>query len=404
MSRTTLRYTALAAIALIGIGLGVWYFFLQSQKALQTQLDEGRGFGENVPAFFGAPGSTQANLQEGARTQENGAQSAPARLWQAHPTPVAGAIFITKNGETLLRFIERSSGQILEANVQSGEVTRLTNTLMPAVQEGFLTKDGGAILRFLDEAGSIATFSGAIRAASTTNEPGALIGSYLEKNILALAIHPARREIFYITTDANGNTVGTRSAWNGSSGKRLFSSVISGWQLFWPADNKIVMQQNAADGVAGSAYAISSSGTMSALTTAQPGLTIKTSAGQNELLGTSSAGAYELSVYRSGNLTNLGLATIADKCVITGTSAAYCAVPILIPSDQFINSWYKGLSHTSDQIWKIDMNSGKTELILSPEESFNRTLDVSELIVSENGNYLGIIDGVSGALWSYKIQ
>ena len=155
-----LRYTLIVlVVVLLGILLW-WYFFLGVKQDTLETTDAARGAGVAAPSFGGPAGSTYGNIVSSVESsaQENAVAStteAVPNLWQITKAPVAGANFIQYGTtSTAVRFVERGTGYVLEANPETGVLTRITNTLIPRVYQTLLGANGSIILRSLDETGA----------------------------------------------------------------------------------------------------------------------------------------------------------------------------------------------------------------------------------------------------------
>jgi hypothetical protein len=157
MSQTTkiIRYGFFAIIILVIIGLVWWYFFLRAQESALEATDLSRGAGIEPPSFGDMTGSNYGNITANLPTDTDSkigtseTHAALPQLWQVTRSPVAGAGFFTplqkstslsaatSSAQTgsAVRFVERGTGYVLEANTRTGALTRLTNTLVPRVYE-----------------------------------------------------------------------------------------------------------------------------------------------------------------------------------------------------------------------------------------------------------------------------
>jgi hypothetical protein len=405
--RTYVTYGALFAIVVMVGALVGWYFVLRSEQQGITAADVARGDASSV--FEGAIGSTYANIvgMLTGKGTEGGVEQRPPRMWQVSKTPVAGMTFMKDGNVVRVQFVERATGYVLSASTETGEVTRVTNTLKPRVYEALFTKDGGVILRSL-EGERIKTFAGStIQGASgttTSSSESALEGVYLDDDILELTADPDAPAIFSLLPSGNGGIVGAVSGWDGGKAKRIFDSSVTGWESTWLPDGRIILAQKAADDVPGYAYALSSTGVLTPLIRGVPGLTILAKSSSDALLFGRSAGIVSLFARVSQNATavTLPVKTPADKCVWSpGASlVAFCAVPQSIPSGNYLNERYAGTAHTSDAWWRINASAGTAELLYAPDGA---TLDVEQPVVDDSGTYIAFLNGVDRSLWVLRI-
>ncbi|MDB5238234.1 MAG: hypothetical protein JWM46_504 [Candidatus Kaiserbacteria bacterium] len=404
------RYLAAAIIvALIG-GLIGWYVFVHRQVAATDATDAARGFGQ-TSSFGASNGSTfqntAAGFQSSSSTVATGATGTQApRLWQVTSSPVAGMGFIAST--TRLNFVERATGNVLEADASQTKVTRLTNTLFAKIYEARFTQSGQVLLRAVTEGGAVTTFLGTMATSSSDqiNVPVALTGIYLAQNIRTVAVRDSSAQLFFISP-LSGGASGITTDWKGVVQKKIFSSALVGWQARWLNDGKIYLVQNATDNVNGSAFQLGATGTLTPLLTTLPGLTVLPRSGSSALLySTSDNGTLTLFAKASAseNAVALPIHTVADKCVWSPWTelVAYCAVPASVGTNTFLQDWYAGAVHTQDSWWKVDVTAGTAEQLYATDPKY--ALDVQDPVIDLGGAYIAFINNLDRSLWMLKID
>lgn len=407
-----LRYVLVALAILIVLGLAWWYFFLNAKEGAIKDSDVGRGLGQSAPSFGSAIGSTYENILSSlaslaGNTEERGT-SASSRLSQISKTPVAGMGFTGSGTSTALRFVERPTGYVLEVTPSSGTIVRLTNTLVPRVYESKVSADGRVLERFLDERGRVVTILGTIPAtpSPTSGTPVPLTQKRLPDDIRSITFSPDGKEIFYIAIGGTGEVVGVRATADGENAKEIFSSPILGWQVHWLRDGRIVLVQNAADGVPGYAYELGKGGSLLPLVPATPGLTVLPHPSSSGLVfGASSGSAVALfaQLDEEASTATLPVRTVADKCVWgpEERSIVFCAVPQRPTPPDFLDLWHRGEAHTADAWWRIDMSAGSTELLYSPGDII---LDVENPTIDDRGEYIAFMNAADKSLWLLRVS
>lgn len=439
-TKTLVMYALAVAIVIVLGSLAGWYFFLQGRSQATNAADLARGFSSTAP-FNSQTGSTYQNMLSGVFSGA-GSSGLPAgplpQLWHADKTPVAGFAFGAEGSSTRLSFVERGNGYVFAADPTTQSIARLTNTLLPKVYEAFFTADGGVIERSIDSSGTVTTFAGRIatstgQAVGTTTVPTTLNGSYLDANIKTLTVNSLTGEIFALE-GALPVITGYRMQFDGSKQKEAFSSAVPDWRPMWLPDGRIILLTAPTDEVPGFAYTLQSDGSLESLIRGLPGLTVlprssekTTSPSQSALLyGTSGGAGLSLFAQRGEGASSvlLPIRTIADKCVWGPSSAppplkasdgqskategaagkeiiAYCAVPQAAPGGNFLNDRYKGIAHTADAWWRVDVSTGKAQLIYAPDPSLS--LDVDSPTIDATGSYLAFRDARDGSLWVLRL-
>ena len=412
MNTTThiIRYlTAGILVAILG-GLLGWYVFVHRQVATTTATDAARGLG-TTQTFGSSNGSTYQNtltsLGNGSSTVATGATGKQApRLWEVTSSPVAGMGFIAST--TRLDFVERATGNILEADPQQTKVTRITNTLFPKVYEAQFAQSGQVVLRSLSDSGAITTFLGSVASSSADqiNTPVALTGIYLPQNIRSITVRNSTSQLFFLSP-VSGGVSGITTDWKAAAQKKIFASALTGWQSQWLDDGKTYITQNATDGVNGYAFQLGADGSMTPILTGTPGLSVLPRSGSQAIIySASSNGSVSLYAKQSSgaSVEVLPISTVADKCVWSPWQEliAYCAVPAAISSNTFLRDWYAGIVHTQDSWWKIDVSAGTAERFYAVDSKYS--LDVTNPMIDRGGGYIAFINNLDKSLWMLKID
>jgi hypothetical protein len=100
----------------------------------------------------------------------------------------------------------------------------------------------------------------------------------------------------------------------------------------------------------------------------------------------------------SSNRQKLNIETWADKCTFANNTELYCAIPQNLEKGSGL---FPELADNSiDHLYKINTKTGLKKLVAIPDESFN----ISNLIVSEDNNYIYFTDKLNGALHQIKLK
>ncbi|MCE9541774.1 hypothetical protein K8R03_04445 [Candidatus Kaiserbacteria bacterium] len=399
----------LAAVIVIAVGgLTGWYYFIHHQIANTAASDAARG--TNTPSFGGSTGSTFQNSSGSIGTdttdqnESSSGQKAAPQLWHVTKSPVAGFGFASTTPG--LYYAEVSSGNILQADPRTSANDRLTNTLMPKVYEAHFSTDGSAVFR-LANGNTLQTFAGVLASTTetidSTSTPRTLKGLYLAEDIASISVAPSR-SLVYALMNPDGGSVIVRSDWTGASQKTLLSSALSGWNIYTPEDGTVVIVQKPADNVAGFAYTLGTSGTLSSYVRNVPGLTVLPRTGGARLYG-SAGNTLELYAQVSADAApvHLPIGTTADKCVWAKGSAlvAYCAVPRINPGAGFLSARAQGSRHSADAWYTVDVSSGTAELLYAPDPGL--ALDVENPTIDSNNAYIAFSNGADKSLWMLRI-
>lgn len=463
---STYRWVALGAIAVILGSLGAWYGNLALKGRDIAATATGRGLGDSIPTFAGEGGSTNQNLQKesggreipeqteaesgqsfvsrvwnrlrgGTKEETSTLQSAAfrigsalssgiaflagggeegsdaekeayavPRLWRVSGVPVAGMNFIEAASTTKLRFVERATGYLVDANPVTGEVERATNTLVPTIYEAVVAGSGVAALRTTDERGTIVTITGTPSSGTSTERT--LSASPLPPNITSFALsHDGTKALYTISDDAGG-FAGVRANADGSSSAKVFDSAIGRWRIFPAKDGRILLSTPPSSGIPGSAFLLTAKGQLLALETDVPGLTFTPDPlSESYLFGAESAGTLTLSAKtKTGGTRTVGLSTVAEKCVWNPArpGRGYCAVPENETGGTFLDRWYRGAFHPEDSWWSFDAETGNIEQLVGYAGGVETPPDVDIPVIDSSGQWIAFRDARDQSLWILRIR
>lgn len=413
-----------AAVILLLFGLGGWYLFLRSETAAIENAADARGFSIGIPSFLGTRGSTAENAGGGSQEFTNGSGSSPfaqllgfgqrlaeeaapnestagtreepkaPRFWRVTSAPVAGAAF-TAGSSTRLRYVERATGHVFDANPQTGEVTRVTNTLTPRVYEAMI--GGTFVVERIVEEGVPATLSGMIGTTSV-NGAAELATVSLGKDIRDIVATPS--DIVFITSSQTSNRL-VRAKWDGSTPKQLLTLPGGDFRLS-SAGKDIILVERAGSGIPGNAYRVASS--LVPLIRAVPGLTLQAQGESGNILFSSDDGTNVALFAKLGTAAAVALpsVTTAEKCVWAPRGAlAYCAVPQGTLPTEFHDRWYRGEVHTEDVWYVLDTAAVKTNVLFRIDQG--SAIDVENPRIDNAGNYIAFQNARDKSLWMLRI-
>lgn len=391
-------YLLLAVLVMILGAFFGWYLFLRAQTSSTTSFSGSLGLGTAAP-FGTIPGTSAGEGISSPDATSTPGTGKPPQLWHVSSAPVAGFGFATSSDGVVVRYVDRATGHVYEANVGTGAITRLTNTLLPKIYDASIASRGRVIERSLDASGTITTFNGRLGTGTSTE----LTGTQLESGIEAIAADPNSDSVFTLLKSGTG-VVGSISTWAGTKPSVVFTSRVAGWRAKWLTDGRIVLVQKAADGVPGYSYEIRK-GVTTPLLDPVAGLTVAPAPDSNALLYSAESGGAPVLYLRTTGDTAvvLPLSTVADKCAWApaASTTAFCAVPQTIPSGKFLDQWYRGEVHTADTIWQIDGSSASTSQVFVPDSG--TSLDMTDLSLDPSGSYLAFIDTTRNGLWVLRL-
>lgn len=411
MTRKKLFILIAAAIVILGIIGGVYYFYLAPKGATLTVGDPFGTLGGGVvgdAAIVGEDGTANNAGTEFAprliRITEGPVAEGTAAFSITYPDPTATT---TASGtvpmlpDTEVRYIERASGNIYAYKAHERTLTRISNKTLPGVQVASWVADGSrAYAQFLSRDGATETTQTFMLPANAGGD-----GGYLLEQNLAQATVAGTSTLFTLLAGSTGS-VGTIAAADGTGARTLFTSVLSSLTVH-PTRGALYAATKAAARTSGYAFSINrTTGAFSRILGPYRGLAILPSpSGASVLFSYTDNGTYRLSVLDTASrvVVSLPVATFAEKCTWSADGlTAYCAVPTSL-TGTLPDDWYQGARATSDRIWKIDLRDRVATLVVDPGELADISIDAVALRVDAAEDVLVWSDLHTGSLWLYDL-
>ncbi len=409
----TLLVVIIAIVLLLLAGLAFWYFFLRSPApATTTTNPPATGyspFGRNGTSNNGT-GSTATTTNTNPNT--NSLTQLPA-LRELSATPVGGYAASTTASTTIIRWIDRGRGNILQATEDSLNVTTLSNTLLPKMYTSVWGKSLSSLIGSVlgDDDATISTLYATLtpQATSTTVAPYALHGKNLPANIVSYAVSPKKDQVFLFAVQ-NGQGVGYIAPFNGGTATEIFSTPVTQVNVDWPETNTIVITTKGSASDSGYLYFVDpTTGIWKKILGPLPGLSAKVSRDAKYAIISVSDGASgvltDIYSVATSTGTDAVIRTLADKCAWGNfyKDLVYCAVPFQPVSGTYPDDWYKGTLSTVDNVWQVNAVTGEVHLVSSLFEQAKANIDAFNLSLDDKDNYLFFMNKLDLSLWSLDL-
>ncbi len=142
MTRQSISKILIIIFVIVILGIVGEYFYLSNTKST-VEVSRNGTSGGLVP-------SGNPSVDTNTNIPNNSALGNVPRLRKISTTPVAGAeVFSRRNGsstESIIRFVDRATGNIYETSTSSLAVIRVTNTTIPKINEAYFNSDGNSVL------------------------------------------------------------------------------------------------------------------------------------------------------------------------------------------------------------------------------------------------------------------
>jgi len=415
-----MRRILLFIFLLLLVGTGVWYFFIRTNTASDTNP-----ITSVFESFFpgtGTSGDTTLDgiIPDGTNNPETNNTN---RFTQISTRPIAGySVFALTNTLTIpnpdptlkpiittivdhyVRYVARNNGYVYEIKNDSPS-TQVSNILIPNIYEAvFSNNNTVALLRFLKpDNQTIATYSVPIPALNTDGTRTQTNGTYLTDNIDSLAMSPDSLFVGRLTKDSTGALISTTTTTN-TTKRDLLRTPFTEWLLMWPIQNAVYVQTKAAATVAGYLYRVDSvAGRLRRVVGDVAGLTTSISPNAEYVLYSESVqNSFVTRLFntKAGTTSNISLKILPEKCVWYTNNDLLCAGSNDITEGVYPDSWYAGLTHFEDQLYRIDTKSNTYSVVF---DGTDRSFDMTQLKLDEGQNLLYFIDKTTGLLWKFAL-
>ena len=349
-------------------------------------------------------------------------------LWRVTNIPVAASTVYTtsRNNEDFkyVRYIERGSGHIFEAEVSVREPIKLSNTTIPRIQESmwFPTDPNKLLIRYLDSTNAnIQTFMAKITDESDTDleltdedriNSKKIEGMFLIENITEITPSPYDTSVFYFVTNSNGSRGIVRSK-SGES-KTVYSSPMRELRPQWVSRDLVTVTSKASQEAPGFLYFLNPETQKTRLIlSGLTALITNTSYDENTVLHyTKENQISTLRTYdvQENSTTNILSMTLPEKCVWSRTEQeiVYCAIPSEPPQRDYPDGWYQGKSRFNDYIARINTKTQDIILLALHEDFVDLGapfgVDAHQLVLSQEEDYLTFINKKDLSLWAYSLE
>ncbi|HEY4512700.1 MAG TPA: hypothetical protein VJH63_03540 [Candidatus Paceibacterota bacterium] len=386
----------------------------------------------------------QSNTPEAiGNVSENTDNDGISRLRHLTTEPTAGdAILVkevdvikdrvkTKEKQYWVRYSDRATGHIFDININSPTAKKISNTTIPKIYEAIFTPDGNSLIaRFLsgNNTDQIITYYITLkdRAPATTTEKtsGSVIaqnnigakqelketsGIYLDPDIREIALSPSGTKILLLTYAGKGSQL-ILSDTSGKKPRTVLSHPLREWLVSFLGETKAVLTTKPSGSTNGYAYVLDlDTGTLRKIIGEIAGLTVLPNKNNSAYLAAGTPdGTIKLFVYfnNEDEIKMLQLATFPEKCVWSNVDndIAYCAVPNVIPNALYPDVWYQGKVSFTDNIWKINVKSGETNLVSSLSSESGQAIDGVNLRLASDDTYLTFINKTDLTLWGLNLK
>lgn len=359
--------------------------------------------------------TTETNIIENKTKQIVIDENKPVpRLRKISSEPVAGAIIFNTGTTSVVRFLEKGTGNVYEARSDSNNIQRLTNTTIPKIIRAFWLPNGDGFIAqtLITESETIETSFVKLNKskASSTNEsltPYSTTINKLPTGIKEISVKPDGSKIFYYI--ASGISSWYTSNPDGTSSNLVLTHPLTEWLPRWISANTVIMQSKSSSETTDYYYTFDiGTKILKKVGVGLRGLSENTKGDGSLTLASNGGTSPQLFLVNNKNATVKTIAanTFAEKCVWLNKEksvSAICAVPNYTPSGNYPDDWYKGIISTEDNLMKIDLTNSIYNNIADLYSISKEQIDAVDISISPDEKYLIFRNKIDGYLWMFRI-
>ncbi|MDD4989571.1 MAG: hypothetical protein PHV42_04065 [Candidatus Pacebacteria bacterium] len=410
------------AVLLIGGGIG-YYFYAKKTAVLVPPNNPGQfAFGNQVNNAVPSPGNTPSATAIIDTSSNEAAQQNQISLQKLNPVSInasniiiamTGGVVFDSGTSTVVRYMERGTGHVFERAFASttamGHATEISNTTIPRVQETLWMSSGDSLLVRYAKEGSdeIDTFYGKLTiATSSESELGSIDGNFLDTNIDQLTLG-GKNKIFGMES-IGGQGVGFISNPDGKKQTTIFKSPLTEWVPEWPKEGTITLTTKASSQAPGFLFFVNTAnGNQKKILAGIAGLTTLTNSDTSYVLYSESRPqGFALNTFnvKTGDTNLAPIQTLPEKCLWSkrDVTSVWCLVPRSPIPANYPDDWYQGKVSSSDNIWKFNVKTGESELLVSIDNGI--TVDGIHLFTDKAESHLFFTNKRNGVLWAFDLK
>jgi hypothetical protein len=410
MSKKTAIIIIILVLLLVSGGLLVFYFYTKNNNKVDSNQNQNPKIENPFPGVENPRPETNIGTSTPSQSETPTGNAFIPVLKELSTRPIAGATITASSSNIIVSFIEKGTGNVYNVSPQNDAEDRVTNTTIPKIEEAIWDKTGKkVIIRYAeDDSDNIKSYNAYIQDKNSDHPDGALGGNFMAENIKSITINPDKDKIFYLLQSSVGSN-GIVADFDNAKRTQIFDSPLTEWLVDWPSSNIITITSKPSAGASGVMFMLNpKNGQLTKAISNINGLTTKTDLkGERAVYSESTSGGINFKIYsfKTGKVTDTPVSTFPEKCVWSKNNQEiiYCSVPSYIPQGLYPDSWYKGQVLFSDEIWKINTDTGSGELLLRLKDYAKKDIDGINLMLSPKEDYLMITNKIDYHIWSLRL-
>lgn len=324
------------------------------------------------------------------------------RLRKIADGPVSGYGFFETASGTLMRFQEKSTGYVFEAEADKEGSAQVTNSLiLRAYISKFISKDRIITSTVSNDLTSIKTLAGEIKGTGP-DMTGTLSGVFLEEGMVTFSPSPEGNSVFYIVKTPSG------SDWYiydyvRKNKLKVYSSPLSEWRSQWPTKDTLYILAKPSNQAETALYSFSLINYQLKPIISGYGFIATTNASGESFISKYTKQGIVSEFVNTKTLSKVGTVSsaLADKCAWVSSENILCGATASLGTS-LPDSWYQGSVSFNDYLLSFDAKTGVANTIsLMGNGEVSEEIDLYHPIASKNGRYLMFTNKKNGSLWLF---
>jgi len=233
-------------------------------------------------------------------------------------------------------------------------------------------------------------------------------GSFINQGIEQFAFAPESERLFYIQPTTTG-VEGVVRDLDTEISRVIFSSPYAEWLIEWNNEKEIIITTKPSYQAIGYSYSLNpETGNFYKIIEGR-GLTTRGNYDGSYLFGSRivNNNVDSFIVNRATGETSTLLAqTFSEKCAWgRSNDMLYCFVPNNLGyQNEYPDIWYQGIEAMEDTLWEIEVLSLDERLLSDIVIEYNNELDINNVLIDAEGDYIYFTNKTNEDLWSYRIN
>lgn len=300
-------------------------------------------------------------------------------------------------GSSTIRFLDKALGHLYETDFNGENAKRTSNTTILNIFDAAWEGKDRALLKFLKDEKDVVFFSANFNGSST-------IGIFLDNNTKSAALSHDAAKIAYLVSDRGRGIIFTTDA-NNTKKQQVLNLPMPNFLVSFKNKNELLLLTAPSAFANGILYSLNLQNKSFNKVSEGQGLTVLLSPdGEKFFASTALNNKVENKIISfEGGEYFLSLKTFPEKCVFSkqNKDELYCAVPLSLLNGNYPDDWYSGKTEMNDALYKINFKTGENRVLL--EEINNLKMDIINLSLDPDENYLFFINKKNGILWRVKL-